>query len=87
MPASPAGVQALQVDYLLLMTGTPIQNNTDEIFTMFNLLDRVEFGHNRTRKQFRGSPPSPRRPDEQQQEAGQQQQERLAAQASRSFPG
>ena len=41
------------MDYLLLMTGTPIQNNTDEIFTMFNLLDRVEFGHNRTRKLFR----------------------------------
>ena len=32
-------IKGLQADFMLLLTGTPIQNNIDELYTMLNLLD------------------------------------------------
>lgn len=32
-------IKSLQADFMLLLTGTPIQNNIDELYTMLNLLD------------------------------------------------
>ena len=37
-------LQAMQYDSLLLLTGTPLQNNTEELWSLLNLLQRDRFG-------------------------------------------
>jgi superfamily II DNA or RNA helicase len=44
-------IDELDKDFLLLLTGTPVQNNVGELFTLLNLLDSEEF-HNRNRSEF-----------------------------------
>ena len=36
-------INDLEKDFLLLLTGTPVQNNVGELFTLLNLMDGVEF--------------------------------------------
>jgi SNF2 family DNA or RNA helicase len=36
-------LKQFKYDQLLLLTGTPIQNNTEELWTLLNLLDRDKF--------------------------------------------
>jgi SNF2 family DNA or RNA helicase len=37
------GLRSLKYDRLLLLTGTPIQNNTEELWTLLNFVNDKEF--------------------------------------------
>jgi SNF2 family DNA or RNA helicase len=36
-------IELLDKDFLLLLTGTPVQNNVGELFTLLNLMDTDEY--------------------------------------------
>lgn len=53
-----SSIDHLQKRFLLLLTGTPIQNNMSELFSMLNLLDPGRFSCGQTFLQSYGNPPS-----------------------------
>ena len=36
-------MQAYKIDYKLLLTGTPLQNNLEELFHLLNFMSQEEF--------------------------------------------
>eukprot|EP00892_Ulva_mutabilis_P002486 jgi/Ulvmu1/12238/UM086_0029.1 len=53
-----ASIDCLPKRFLLLLTGTPIQNNMSELFSMLNLLDPERFDCGQTFLQRYGNPPA-----------------------------